>query len=137
MARRYHPDLQNPEGKLEAEAQMKSLNEAYAVLMDPSRRRTYDRKLDRAFARNPAFFSRSSRNRTSLKAIRRRFEYLVDLASATFLMVGGFLVFVVWYPLYSDIRNVWIHPYEFITLVVWFLVLGRVLFRLLPYRRFR
>ncbi len=39
LARQYHPDLNsNPE----AEARMKEINEAYATLSDPTRRRHYD-----------------------------------------------------------------------------------------------
>ena len=39
LARQYHPDLNsNPE----AEARMKEINEAYATLSDPARRRYYD-----------------------------------------------------------------------------------------------
>lgn len=47
MARRYHPDVSK---EADAAEKIKSINEAYAVLGDPSRRALYDRALDRGEA---------------------------------------------------------------------------------------
>lgn len=44
MARRYHPDVSK---ESDAAEKIKSINEAYAVLGDPARRKSYDRMLDR------------------------------------------------------------------------------------------
>jgi len=43
LARKYHPDLQPPEKKEEAEKKFKQINEAYEVLVDPEKRAKYDR----------------------------------------------------------------------------------------------
>lgn len=43
LARKYHPDLQPPEKKEEAEEKFKEINEAYEVLIDPEKRKKYDR----------------------------------------------------------------------------------------------
>ena len=39
LARKYHPDVSKEK---DAEARMKDVNEAYAVLSDPERRAAYD-----------------------------------------------------------------------------------------------
>ena len=46
LTKRHHPDL-NPDDT-EAAAQMRALNEAHETLIDPARRRAYDRELDDA-----------------------------------------------------------------------------------------
>lgn len=45
LAKKYHPDLQPQEKKQEAEKTMKMLNEAYCVLSNPIKRKSYDEKL--------------------------------------------------------------------------------------------
>ncbi|WP_088893046.1 J domain-containing protein [Leptolyngbya ohadii] len=51
LARVFHPDIQMPHdstaSKGQTEEQMKRLNQAYAVLRDPEKRRQYDRQLDK------------------------------------------------------------------------------------------
>lgn len=42
---KYHPDLQPPEKKAEAEEVLKQLNLAYQVLKNPQTRAVYDRQL--------------------------------------------------------------------------------------------
>lgn len=42
---KYHPDRQAPGKRKAATAKMQAINEAYAVLSDPRRRRGYDRSL--------------------------------------------------------------------------------------------
>jgi len=45
LARKYHPDIStSTHKKIEAEAKMKELNEAYEVLNDPPRRSDYDKQ---------------------------------------------------------------------------------------------
>ena len=44
LVKKYHPDLQPKEKKQVAEAMMKSLNEAYEILSDPTKREKYDRE---------------------------------------------------------------------------------------------
>ncbi len=41
LAQRYHPD-RNPDNKAEATRRMAEINEAYAILSDPAKRREYD-----------------------------------------------------------------------------------------------
>ncbi len=43
LSKKYHPDL-NPDNKLYAEARMKELVEAYSHLIDPEKRKLYDRQ---------------------------------------------------------------------------------------------
>src|SRR5699024_6649313 len=45
LAKKYHPDLQMPENKSEAEKKMKEINEAYDILSDDAKRKEYDDKL--------------------------------------------------------------------------------------------
>ena len=52
LARKYHPDL-NP-GDRRAEETFKAINEAYAVLGDPARRKAYDRDMNGAPSPRPA-----------------------------------------------------------------------------------
>ncbi|MGI8435973.1 MAG: J domain-containing protein, partial [Chthoniobacterales bacterium] len=46
LAKRHHPDLNQSD--VEAKARLQELNAAYEVLSDPTKRRAYDRDLDRA-----------------------------------------------------------------------------------------
>lgn len=45
LAKKYHPDLQTPENKNQAEEKMKKINEAYSILSDQQKRAEYDEKL--------------------------------------------------------------------------------------------
>ena len=45
LAKKYHPDLQEDENIKKAEEMMKSINEAYSVLSDEFKRRTYDEQI--------------------------------------------------------------------------------------------
>ncbi|MGN1327231.1 MAG: DnaJ domain-containing protein [Clostridia bacterium] len=45
LAKKYHPDVQTPENKSNAEEMMKKINEAYSVLSDEQKRNEYDKKL--------------------------------------------------------------------------------------------
>lgn len=45
LAKKYHPDVQTPENKSNAEEMMKKINEAYSVLSDEQKRIEYDKKL--------------------------------------------------------------------------------------------
>ena len=47
LAKKYHPDLQPPEEKSNAENKMKEINEAYEILGDSSKREKYDEELKR------------------------------------------------------------------------------------------
>lgn len=42
LAKRYHPDLQTPENKQDAEEKMKQINDAYSTLSDKNKRAEYD-----------------------------------------------------------------------------------------------
>lgn len=45
LAKKYHPDLQDETSKKKAEAMMKKINEAYAILGDVEKRKAYDAEL--------------------------------------------------------------------------------------------
>lgn len=45
LAKKYHPDLQQPENKEKAEQKMKQINEAYDILSDELKRKKYDEEL--------------------------------------------------------------------------------------------
>ena len=47
LAKKYHPDLQQPENKKNAEIKMKEINEAYDILSDDTKRKAYDEELAR------------------------------------------------------------------------------------------
>ena len=46
LAKRYHPDLQEEKDKKQAEEKMKQINEAYTILIDDEKRKTYDIELN-------------------------------------------------------------------------------------------
>ena len=46
LVKKYHPDLQPDSGKTEAEKKIKSVNEAYEILSDESKKQKYDNKLN-------------------------------------------------------------------------------------------
>ena len=51
LARRFHPDAhagRTPAERVHAERRMRDVNEAWATLSDPARRRAYDESLTRA-----------------------------------------------------------------------------------------
>ena len=45
LVKKYHPDLQPPDKKKEAEDKIKIINEAYSILSDETKRAEFDRKL--------------------------------------------------------------------------------------------
>lgn len=45
LAKKYHPDLQSPGDKQNAENKMKQINEAYEILGNEEKRKEYDRQL--------------------------------------------------------------------------------------------
>lgn len=45
LAKKYHPDLQSPENRKQAEEMMKKINEAYEILSDETKRSNYDKEL--------------------------------------------------------------------------------------------
>lgn len=47
LAKKYHPDLQTPENKAQAEKKMKEINEAYDILSNDQKRKEYDEELSR------------------------------------------------------------------------------------------
>lgn len=51
LSLKYHPDRRPAEESLKATREMQRINEAYAVLKDPARRRKYDATLPREDAR--------------------------------------------------------------------------------------
>ncbi len=46
LVKKYHPDLQPPEEKKNAEDKMKQINEAYDILSNEQKRRAYDNELE-------------------------------------------------------------------------------------------
>lgn len=47
LAKKYHPDLQQPNQRKSAEEKLKKINEAYETLSDEFKRKQYDEKLSR------------------------------------------------------------------------------------------
>ena len=45
LAKKYHPDM-NPENPKEAEAKFKEITEAYEILSDPTKKKSYDNELN-------------------------------------------------------------------------------------------
>jgi hypothetical protein len=137
-ARQFHPDLQPPERAEWAGERMKELNAAYEVLGDTARRSEYDRR-----HWGPASRSRKRPSRATHLHRRQavRLAHLVgralDFLTAFYLVAGGILIAVVVWPVLQTYDSLLTHPYHWLTLVVWFFFLGRMLFRILPFRRLR
>lgn len=47
LVKKYHPDLQSPENKKEAETKIKEINEAYEILSNEQKKKEYDESLER------------------------------------------------------------------------------------------
>lgn len=47
LVKKYHPDLQSPENKEEAETKIKEINEAYEILTNEQKKKEYDESLER------------------------------------------------------------------------------------------
>jgi hypothetical protein len=137
-ARQFHPDLQPPDRAEWAGERMKELNAAYEVLGDTARRGEYDRR-----HWGPALPSRKGSSRGPHPQPRQavRLAHLLgralDFLTAFYLVAGGILIAVVVWPFLQTYDSLLTHPYHWLTLVVWFFFLGRMLFRILPFRRLR
>lgn len=51
LAKRYHPDLQTEENKVQAKKKMQLINEAYETLSDTDKRKEYDEQLNQEILR--------------------------------------------------------------------------------------
>lgn len=47
LAKKYHPDVQTTDNKKQAEEKMKQINEAYEILINPSKREEYNKELEK------------------------------------------------------------------------------------------
>ena len=65
LAKKYHPDLQEDENIKKAEEMMKSINEAYSVLSDEFKRRTWLTNTRKYGARSRIY--KSSRRKSRIK----------------------------------------------------------------------
>lgn len=142
-ARECHPDL-HPVGRKDwADAQMKLLNEAYRTLGDEASRAEYDRRYRRTFVeRSHTGVYHSStkpgaRKYNSRIAARTIIAYSLDAVALLYLAIGAYLFFVVWQPLFEEYGSMFTHPYHWLFFVMWFVLLGRMLFRVIPFRRLR
>ena len=135
LAQQHHPDLQPADKRHQAELDMKMLNEAYDVLQDSSRREDYDRKYARVI--NRKVFSSHTRSSVTSKShsLGKLTSLGIDILSVAFLIIGGYFIFIVWTPIFAELTNAFRYPNEFLLLVIWWLCIGRVVFRLLPFKR--
>jgi preprotein translocase subunit Sec63 len=137
-AREFHPDLHPPNRAEWAEERMKELNAAYEVLGDRSRRSEYDRRYwgSPAPARRTSTKRAHPRRRPTIR-VAPLVVKAVDVLSAAYLVVGGIVIAVLIWPLLQTYDSMVTHPYHWLALVVWFALLGRLLFRILPFARLR
>jgi hypothetical protein len=84
LALKYHPDRNHEPS---ARQKMSLLNEAYAVLSDPERRRAYDAGRSQALARPPQPPSGESRKVKPRPAVERFFRFALVVAGLVVLLV--------------------------------------------------
>jgi curved DNA-binding protein CbpA len=135
LAKQHHPDLRSIENRPEAEMYMKKLNEAYEVLRDPARREEYDRQYSHAFSREAYPSPSHSPLASTSHSFGRIITLGLDMITVAFLMVGGYFLYVVWNTRFDEIMDIFIYPNEYLMLVVWWFCIGRMAFRLIPFRR--
>jgi curved DNA-binding protein CbpA len=137
-ARQFHPDLQPPSKAEWAGERMKELNAAYEVLGDAARRSEYDRRhwAPTSPSRGPASKGVHTHRRSATSGASL-IGHALDVLAGTYLVVGGMLIAVFVWPLLQTYDSIITNPYHWLALVVWFFFLGRMLFRILPFRRLR
>lgn len=67
LAKKYHPDLQPQEKKQDAEQKMKMLNEAYSILSNTIKRKSYDEKLQEQRKQEINFYYENTLNKPEIK----------------------------------------------------------------------
>ena len=71
LAKKYHPDLQNPETQKEYEEKMKLINEAYSILSDDFKRSTYNKQLEESTVPMQEYKKIIQQNNQLIKEIAR------------------------------------------------------------------
>ena len=153
-----HPDLRPPEQRARAEEQMKQLNEAYEVLIDPEARARYHAAIGFRVNAQPARARKTPSSSVEewlekwysgdpFYGFRRHTRYgkwrqrapsaslLFDTLLAAFLMTGAYLILVEWNAMFTNPLQAQEFSSQWTFAGIWYVVLIATFIRTIPRRR--
>ena len=76
LVKKYHPDLQKENKKIEYEEKLKHINEAYDILSNPEKRKQYDLELNTNFISNEEYIKIYNENQILKKQLNELKYYI-------------------------------------------------------------